>query len=237
MVLIVILVIVAPAYAVYIDIFTIANGLRLVNIIVSAILTVALVYLYYQQQQILESQVDLKRSELSGALYVNDYSSDEDPMEIILSNLSGFEVSDLRLRTEIFPQEIGEKKLDVSNKRLQRADEHETQFGRVPGLAPREQNVPFTGTPTVEYTDDDGTKIPELTFFIIELRDAEVEEVQLRMWVEGTDQLDQTVRSKVFPRDQAIPIDTVDTSHQDPSLDKIFQELISGSIDNSESEY
>lgn len=210
---------------------------RLLDITVSGVLTLALVVLYRQQKDILEEQVDLKEAELSGELYVNDYSFDGEDINVELSNLSGSEISDLRVFTEIFPQEIGERTLGVRGKRLQRADEHGTQFGRPAGLAPREQSVQFTGTPSVFYVDSEGSEmLPELTFFITELRDEEIDELKCRMWVQGTDQLGDEVKSKILRWDKTIRIEE-DRPYPEPTLEDVFARSVSAPIDDSKSEY
>lgn len=220
------------------EIFKPENSLQLIDVVATTLLTAALVYLYFQQKQVLEDQVELTRSELSGNMYVNEFGYHEDSIELSLSNLSGSEISDLVLRTEIFPNEVDGKTLGVSKKALQRADEYETQFGMSAGLAPREQNVIFRGKPAVYYTKEDGSEyIPSLTFFITELRDAGVEEVQCRMWAEGTDQLGQTVKSKVFPWDKTIRVDTSQPVHAEPELEEVFRRSTAGSIDDSVSQF
>ncbi len=218
--------------------FDMGHALQLMDISVTLFLSGALVYLYFQQQQVLESQTELKRSELSGELDVNDISYDDKSIEVKLSNLSGSEISDVRLRTEIFPKNIGEMNIIASRKRLQRSDENETQFARSAGLAPREQNVPFTAEPTVHYFDEEGhEKLANLSFFITVLRDMDIDKVKCRMWVEGKDQLDQTVKSKVFRWDKTIRVNTEKPLHALPDLEGIVHRSISASIEDSKSEY
>jgi len=224
--------------AVYYEILSLGISLQILNFLVSSLLSVALVVLYSQQKDVLESQVELKQAELSGDLYVTDFSFEGKSLEVNLSNLSGSEISDLVLRTEIFPKEIEGKSLGVSRKALQRDDDYETQFGVVAGLAPREQSVAFTGTPAVYYTDEEnGEMITALTYFVTLMREDEIEKVSCRMWVEGTDQLGRTVKSKVFPWDRTIRIDTEKPVYDKPELEEVFERSISASIDESESEY
>jgi len=57
------------------------------------------------------------------------------------------------------------------------------------------------------------------------------------MWVEATDQLDKTVKSKVFPWDKTIRIDPEKPIHQEPDLEQVFDRSVSASIEDDESEY
>lgn len=210
----------------------------MIDVIVGSILSAALVGLYFQQKRVLENQVQLKKAELSGDIHVNDFEYDGEDMKVTLSNLSGSELSSLFLRTEILPKKIDGMNIAVSKKQMQRIDENGFQFGMDAGLAPRELNVPFRGKPSVLYANEDGSdRIPSLTFFITELRDAGVEEVRCRMWVEATDQLDQTVKSKVLPWDKTIRIDPEEPVHQEPDLEQVLDKSISAAISGHESEY
>ncbi|WP_157575456.1 hypothetical protein [Haloferax sp. Q22] len=214
------------------------NVLNLISIIVSASLSGALVFLYFQQKQILESQVDLKKAELSGDLYVTDHDYDGNSIDVELSNFSGSEISGLALRTVIFPKNIDGLCIEVSKELLRRADKHGTQFGRETGIAPREQEVTFNAKPSVQYTNTDGNKMrPKLTEFITQMRDRDVEEIQCRMWVEGTDQLEQRVKSKVLTLDRKISINTDGSETNEPTLDQLFHPKVTTHINNIESEY
>lgn len=62
--------------AVFLGLLPADTALQIVDIAISTILSTALVILYFQQKQVMESQEELKRAELSGDLYVNDYSFD-----------------------------------------------------------------------------------------------------------------------------------------------------------------
>jgi len=210
--------------------------LQAISIAVSTSLSAALVYLYFQQKEVMRSQVELKEAELSGNLYINEVSYENRKIVLDLSNLSGSEISGLVVKTEIFPKEIEGREIQVLGKELTRT-ENESQFGRVSGIAPREQNVEFSGTPSVFYVDEDGSeKLPELTFFITELRKWGVEELKCRMWLEGKDQLDQTVKTKVFRWDKRLRIDTDQPVHEEPDLEEVFLHTTSVSIEE-ESDY
>lgn len=215
---------------------TATEVLQAISIAVSTSLSAALVYLYFQQKEVMESQIELKEAELSGNLYLNNISYEDRKIVLDLSNLSGSEISELVVKTEIFPKEIGEREIKVLGKELTRV-ENESQLGRVSGIAPREQNVEFSGTPSVYYLDeDDNEMLPELTFFTTQLRDWGVEEVKCRMWVEGKDQLGQTVKTKIFPWDKRIKIDTERPVHEEPNLEEVFRHTTSVAIEE-ESNY
>ena len=156
--------------ALYPEINSATEVLQAISIAVSTSLSAALVYLYFQQKEIMESQVELKEAELSGNLYINKVSYEKQKIVLDLSNLSGSEISGLVVKTEIFPKETEGREIKVLGKELTRT-ENESQFGRVSGIAPREQNIEFSGTPSVYYLDKDNSEmLPELTFFITELR-------------------------------------------------------------------
>jgi hypothetical protein len=89
----------------------------------------------------------------------------------------------------------------------------------------------------VFYQEDGGEYIPELTFFVTQLRKEGVEEVKCRMWVEGTDQLGETVKSKVLQWDKTIRVDTDEPVHREPTLSEVFGRSVAASIDESKSQF
>jgi len=221
--------------------------LQVIGIASSGVLSAALILLYSQQKAVLAEQTELKRAELSGELIVNEYvpggsdqaidEQNKRGISLKISNFSGSKITDLKLKTEIFPKEIDDMKLGVRGKQLQRQDENGTQFGQEAGIMPREQAVTFSGLPSVFYEEDNQGKIPELTLFVTSLREKNVEEVDCRMWIEGVDQLDNTVKTKVFPWDKTIRINTQKPRHEEPTLEEVFKRSITTSIDDEESEF
>jgi len=221
--------------------------LQVIGIASSGVLSAALIFLYSQQKSVLEEQAELKRAELSGELVVNEYAlggsdqaidnQDTNEISFRISNFSSSKITGLRLKTEIFPKEIDGMKLGVRGKQLQRQDEYGTQFGQEAGIMPREQAVTFSGKPSVFYEEDDQEKIPELAFFVTVLRKRGIKEVDCRMWIEGVDKLNNTVKSKVFPWDKTIRVDTQKQPYEEPTLEEIFKRSIATSIDDEESEF
>jgi hypothetical protein len=221
--------------------------LSVIGIASSGALSVALILLYSQQKTILDEQTNLKRAELRGELGVDKYTlggseqaeddQDEKDISLKISNFSSSKITNLVLKTEIFPKEIGDMELGVRGKQLQRRDEYGTQFGQDTGILPREQAVTFSARPSVFYVENDREMIPSLTFFIIELRKQDIEEVRCRMWIEGTDQLGETVKSKVLPWDKTIRIDTESQLMDKPTLEEVFRRSGAASIDDDKSEF
>ncbi|MDL0119372.1 hypothetical protein PNQ29_06455 [Halobacterium salinarum] len=227
--------------------------LQAIGIASSGILSALLIFLYSDQQSILKEQTKLTRKTLGGELGVNkcifggsDADTDDldnlddladDRIYVKVANFSESKITNLSLKTEIFPKETGGKELGVRDGELQREDEHGTQFGQDTGIMPGEQGVPFSGVPSVSYEEDGREHMQELTYLIAELRDHNVKEVGCRMWIEGTDQLDETVKSKILPFDRTIRIDASNERYNTPTLKEVFFPHNTVHIDEDRSEF
>lgn len=213
-------------------------SLRILQIVVSGALTFGLILLYSQQKEILREQVKLKRSELGGDIFVNSCDFGEEEVVINLSNPSNSEVTDIKVFTEIFPKQIGQRDLnEVKGKRMEREGKNSTEFGRPATLSPGERGVSFSGKCSVFYVDEDGSEmIQPLGFFISNIKNEGVDELYCRIWVEGEDQLGNKVSSRVLRWDKTIRVNRFSAVNP-PDLQDIFSRSVSAPIDNERSEY
>lgn len=209
--------------------------LTAIDVLIGALLTGALVLLYRQQKNILEEQKDLKVAELSGDLRVDSIEPNEDQLDLWLSNMSGSEVSDIKLYTETFPKLVDGASFSAWGEPLNRADTDNQQLRRSNALAPHEQEIKFTSSPYVHEDDGDSQMKHDLQFTIRRLRDKYgQDEIDLRMWVEGTDQVGNSLRDKVLRMDRHLDFDRLSN---EPEMREILKHSGAANIDDSESEY
>jgi hypothetical protein len=230
--------IVVDVISAYFGVISLNHSLQILNLIVSAFLSGSLVYLYSQQTDIMDAQTELRRAELSGDFLINSHAVEDNEIEIRLSNLSSSEISNLEIKTELFPKKIEDMDIGVRGKPLRRRGDAETIHGRKAGLAPRELNVEFSGVPIIRYNNsNDRDKAAALTQFITDLRRQDVEQVKCRIWVEGTDQLGQTVKKRLYYPDLLLQIDTDAPPHDSPTLEEVIGTAAVANIDESKSEF
>lgn len=189
------------------------------------------------QARILADQRDLHEAEISGDLRVDNVAFSGNKFEIWISNYGKSPVTDLHIYTEVFPNNAENVEFAAGKHLLVRQTSEELESSRVNAIGPGEKEIKFTGKPVVHLaSEDDHPMAPDLCMAIYEMKhELEIEKIDCRFWVEGSDQLGTTHQDKLFRFDRHLNLRQVDDHVSE--LENVFTGSMLGKVDDRESEY
>ncbi len=192
------------------------DGLAAFGTAVSATLSGLLVFLYYQQRNVLENQTDIMKREWRGDLRVVGQEFEEEYLRLKLSNVSNSLVRNIQIHTKIFPEEIGDKRYKAEGQRITREQAQDSYRKQTSYLSEKEEAVPFiTSLNTIEDNPEGEDRSHSLRFLCNMLVEEGYEKIEVLAWVSGEDQLGRTLRTPVHRRSRVIDLSKVSPDSED----------------------